>query len=130
TAPSVGVQIRKPPTSVSIAQQSNPTYEPGSEVTVTNIFTYSGNLLSLLLGPQPPTGWQVKMVTGDGNPELFAGEILWTGGTLPLSPITIVYTLAVPLGEDGPKAIQAQVDYQLEGTVNPATTSPSPLVLN
>ena len=42
-------------------------YEPGGTVTVTNTFTYSGTLLTLLWRPDLPQGWQVESVGGDGE---------------------------------------------------------------
>lgn len=106
-------------------------YVPGGSVVVTNTFSYSDTLVSLLWRPHLPAGWTLQSITGDGNPELVSGEILWTG-TLPPSPIHMTYTVQVPSGENGPKEIRGEVEYQLSGMVNPVPlyATPDPLILD
>jgi len=83
-------------------------------------------LLSLLWRPELPAGWTALTVSGDGNPELVAGEIVWVGARLPLSPVTMVYSVQVPPDEGVPREIRSKVEYQLGGTVNPATRYADP----
>ncbi len=108
-------------------------YEPGGTVTVTNTFTYSGTLLTLLWRPDLPQGWHVESVGGDGNPEFNAlfGEVIWTG-SLPSSPVVMTYIARVPGDATGSAQITAEAEYQLNGMVNPAVldAQPNPLSLN
>ncbi|MEK7678322.1 MAG: hypothetical protein AAB676_21030, partial [Verrucomicrobiota bacterium] len=115
----------------TITHQTAAAYAPGSSLTVTNSFTYSNQLLSLLWRPRLPSGWVLVSASGDGNPEVNFGEILWTG-TLPPSPIKMVYIVQIPSSETGMKQIRAEVEYQSSGMVNPATAfaSPDPLPLS
>jgi hypothetical protein len=119
--------------SFSAIQQTVSFYQPDSTLYVTNKITYSGTLLSLLLRPQLPTGWAVapSSVVGEGVPELVAGEIVWTGASIPPSPITIVYSVNVPNNANGAKQISAEVEYQSSGMINPVMTrtTPDPLVI-
>jgi hypothetical protein len=96
-----------------------------SRLVVTNRFIYSGRLLSLLWQPQLGPGCTVQSVSGDGNPELVRGEIVWTGATLPPSPIQFIYTLDMPTGECR-KEVQAEATFYFDGDVNPTTASAQP----
>ncbi|HEY9172364.1 MAG TPA: PQQ-binding-like beta-propeller repeat protein [Verrucomicrobiae bacterium] len=114
-----------------ITQATSTQYVAGATLNVTNTFTYTNALWSLLWRPQLPGGWTVEAVSGDGNPELSGGEILWPG-SLPPSPIRMVYTLAVPVGAAGRQQIRGEVEYHIAGTLNPWTryASPDPLILD
>ena len=114
-----------------IQHQSPTTYSGGSTFVVTNTFEYADSLISLLWRPKLLGGWHLVSASGDGNPEVNAGEILWTGA-LPPTPIRMTYTVQVPPGESGTKQIRGEVEYQFFGTANPVTdyASPDPLVLN
>jgi hypothetical protein len=103
-------------------------YDPEGGVEISNVFTYSSALLSLLWRPQLPKGWELLSVSGDGSPELQHGEILWTG-SLPPSPIRMAYTAHVPLWELRATGITAEVEYQVSGMPNAATLSPDPVLL-
>ncbi|MGC8743110.1 MAG: hypothetical protein ACP5T0_04440 [Verrucomicrobiia bacterium] len=100
-------------------QETMPTYSCGSILCITNTFEYSGKLLSLLLRPKLPQGWTIQSVSGYGNPELVAGEVVCTG-ILPSNSVRVVYTLSVPPGNRTPKQVGCEIEYQLSGMVNPA----------
>jgi subtilisin-like proprotein convertase family protein len=104
------------------------TYSAGGQFGVTNTFTYTGQLWSLLWRPRLPANWAIGSVTGSGAPELQAGDIVWTG-TMPASPIQMVYVVQVPAGPTGLFPVRGEVEYQLAGMVNPATVyaTPDPL---
>ena len=70
-------------------------YTAGSIIHLTNSVTYNGTLLSLLWRPSLPAGWTVLSAPAPGNPEVVAGEIVWTGA-LPGSPFQLVYNVQVP----------------------------------
>ena len=112
----------------AITQQCSLAYTPGGTLAVTNTFTYSGQLLSLLWRPQLPDGWVLVSAYGDGHPEVGLGGILWTGA-MPASPVTLVYSLGVPGDAVGEQPLRATVEYQLSGMVNPAAAQASPAIL-
>ncbi len=115
---------------VQATHHSSAQYVVGSTLSVTNTFTFTNALWSLLWRPQLPIGWTLGAVSGDGNPELSGGEILWTG-KMPSSPIRMVYTVQVPVGAVGAKQIGGELEYQFAGMVNPATVfaNPNPLMV-
>ena len=104
----------------------------GQRIQVTNSFSYTGQLWSLLWRPQLPAGWTLVSVSADGNPELVRGEVVWTGLVLPPSPIKMVSTLEMPAGDNGAKQIHDQVEYQFSDMVNPVGiyAQPEPLTAN
>jgi hypothetical protein len=103
----------------SATHQTAASYFAGGMLSVTNRFTYTYPLWSLLWRPQLPVGWTVESVSGDGNPELSGGEILWTGA-LPPSPVQMVYTVLAPSEATGQQEIRGEVEYQFAGMANPA----------
>ena len=112
-----------------VTHQAPALYTAGGSFMATNTLHYSGRLLSLLWRPQLPAGWTVTAVVADGMPEMLAGEFLWTGATLPPTPITVLYTVQVPPGAQGQQPIRSEVEYQLEGMKNAAAVyaDPNPL---
>ena len=90
---------------------------PNSTIRITNTITYSQTLWSLLWRPVLPSGWTLLSVSGSGTPELVRGEIVWTG-TLPASPIQMVYTVQVPSGGDSGQQIGAEMEYHAKGLAN------------
>lgn len=104
-------------------QYCPPIYIAGSTVSITNKIQYSGKLLSLLVRPILPDGWTIQSVSGNGNPELVGGEIVWTG-LLTDPEITFVYTVVVPPNEKSQQCISAEIEYQLAGMVNPEIIKP------
>jgi hypothetical protein len=94
------------------------TYDPGTTLRVTNVVTFGSNLLGLCVRPVLPSGWTPLSVTAAGNPELVAGEVLWTG-TLPASPVTVVLTVRVPVTSVGDKSVTGTVDAFVGVNTNP-----------
>ncbi|MBI5772361.1 MAG: choice-of-anchor D domain-containing protein, partial [Verrucomicrobia bacterium] len=117
--------------SVGGITHSSTNYTPGSTVTVSCTFTYTGTLLSLIWRPQLPAGWTLVSATGNGSPESQFGEIVWTG-SLPPSPITMSYTVQVPATNSGAKQLRGEVESQFTGDINPTASfaAPDPLTLN
>ncbi|HOX03828.1 MAG TPA: BACON domain-containing carbohydrate-binding protein [Verrucomicrobiota bacterium] len=118
---------------VLVSHQTATSYEPSQTLRVTNSFTYTGNLLSLLWRPVLPAGWTLVPggVSGtSGTPELQYGEIVWVGA-LPASLVEMVYTVQVPAGVTGMQSIRGEVEYQFLGMANAdlTTASPNPLVI-
>ena len=100
------------------AIQTGPeTFVPGGTCTITNKFSYSGSLLSLMWRPRLPKGWEITAVHGDGSLEMQGGEILWTG-ELPQSPVSMEYVVRVPEDETVTGQIYAEVEYQSAGESN------------
>jgi hypothetical protein len=97
-------------------------YTAGGVMGVTNTISYSGQLWSLLWRPHLPDGWTVASVSGTGSPELEAGDIVWTG-SLPASPLQMVYQVQVPAGARGTYNLRGEVEYQLAGTNKPVSVS-------
>lgn len=110
------------------ASQAAATYNPGQTFAVTNTLSYTGQLLSLWWRPHLPAGFVIASVSGDGNPELNRGEILWVG-ELPPSPIEMVYTVQAPVSAAGDVEITSDVSYFLSDASNPADAALTPSVL-
>ena len=97
-------------------------YTAGATVQITNSVVYNGTLLSLLWRPALPSGWRLASASAPGNPEVRAGEIVWTGA-LPGSPFQLVYTVQTVAGDHAAHQISATAEYQCSDTVNPAVAS-------
>jgi Putative Ig domain len=127
-----GPTFRTDPKSLDIivTQQGPVVYAPGGTLQLTNIIQYSRPLLSLLVRPRLPAGWTLQSVSGDGNPEELAGEILWTG-VIPPSPIQLVCTVQTPAGDRSPQPLRSEVEYQMNDMVNAQLcyAEPDPLIL-
>jgi hypothetical protein len=115
-----------------ITQQAPATYTAGESFTVTNTMHYSGTNLSLLWRPVLPAGWSIVEYFADGSPkpEKINNSIVWTGAKIPPTPITVLYRVQVPAGEQGTRQIQSQVEYQMPGMVNPILANASPTLLS
>ena len=102
----------------------------GGTLTIANTINVSEKLYSLCWLPQLPDGWRLVSVSGDGNPELGQGGILWTG-SLPEGPINMDYTVEVPLWAIGVEEIRGQANYYCRGMKSAAgeQATPSPLAL-
>jgi len=106
---------------------SSPGYVAGGTVTISNQFLYPCNQTMLSLGCRPllPAGWTLGTVSGDGAPEVQADYIVFVG-SLASNPVRFGYTVIVPAGQSGLKTVTAQVDYQWNGMINPASVNASP----
>lgn len=113
---------------VDALQVVTPQYHPGQTLTVTSTLHYAGQLLSLCWRPNLPDGYEVLSVSGDGNPEVYHGEVLWVF-SVPPSPIEMVYTVQVPLSAVGQQDITADVQCFLYGQADPVQAIPEPSVL-
>ena len=114
--------------SANAQQSATLHYDPGQTLAVTSTLHYTGQLLSLHWRPALPPGYAMAAVSGDGDPELFGGDILWIGA-LPPSPIQMVYTVQVPLSAVAPQEITAEVTCFLQGQSNPLQAVPAPSLL-
>lgn len=108
-----------------------PAYNPNGTIVVTNTLVYEGTLLSLRWLPVLPQGWKIVSVSGDGNPEMQQGEILWTGEQLPSSPVVMTYQATIPLWAFGTNRIEAEAGCHMPDMINPlsAPAQPAPLAL-
>ena len=97
----------------------------------TNTLSYQINypagreMYSLFWQPSLPPGWTLVSVTGDGDPELLDGQIVFTGDTLP-NPLNITCGLAIPAGQTGTNEISGSVSYWMNGMDDIASVSASP----
>ena len=114
----------------SIAQFGAAVYPPGGVLQITNVISYNTPLLSLLLRPFMPAGWTLLSVSGQGNPEMVAGEIVWTGA-IPPSPIQVVYSVQTSAGDRSVKSLRAELEYEFSGMIAAQTNAatPNPLTL-
>jgi len=89
-------------------------------------------LVSLLWRPVLPPGWAITNVIADGGPELVNGEMVWTGATVPPSPLHVLYFVQVPASErTSSQSIHDEVEYQALGMLNPlsAVANPDPEII-
>ena len=114
--------------SANAQQSATAHYDPGQTLAVTSTLHYTGQLLSLHWRPALPAGYAIAAVSGDGDPELFGGDILWIGA-LPPSPIQMVYTVQMPLAAVAPQEITSEVTCFLQGQSNPLQAIPVPSLL-
>ena len=122
TSPGGGPASVAPRSRLSVADAGASTgYEPGGTLSMTNVVTYDNtSVLALCVRPLLPDGWSIVSVTAAENPELRDNEILWTG-TLPSSPVTIVYEVAVPVTSYGDKEIVTEAEVYVTTQANEAT---------
>jgi hypothetical protein len=111
-----------------VIQSSSDLYVPGSLVNVTNKVEYIGEPLALLLRPKLPIGWAIESVSGLGNPQWVAGEVVWTGA-IPPSPFELVCSIQVQAGDSNPQQLQQEVEYYMRGMINPEVAFATPNVL-
>jgi len=78
--------------------------------------------------PPIPNGWSVISASGDGNPELQGGGILWTG-KLPESPVRVQYVVSIPLWEYGARSVDGEFGYHKAGESNARKGHPVPETL-
>ena len=104
------------------ATHSNEWYvSSSSNTTVSCSFSYPTNrsLLSLLWRTTLPEGWSIASTWGDGLPETVGSEIVFSAASLATNPLVFSYSVVVPPGAAGPTQIVAEVEYHLQGEINP-----------
>ena len=106
-------------------------YSSPSTVTVTNTFTYEGQLTYFMWWPEVPAGWVVSNVRGDGDPILYdTGSFYYFGFgamTFP-NPVVFYYDMTIPAGTTGDQEIPGY--YWFNDYYNYDMVTPDPLVLH
>ncbi|MES2692600.1 MAG: immunoglobulin domain-containing protein, partial [Verrucomicrobiota bacterium] len=113
---------------------ANVSSQPGTTVTISSTFTYSGAAPALDWEVLLPAGWSVVSTTGDGAAALkpAAGDIdlaAWRWSTPPASPVTFTYTLASPAATRGEQQFAALVTVQVAGAPLALLAQPDPLLV-
>jgi len=109
----------------SVTQSGPEEYDAGGTVTVNCTLNYAGRMLSLSWKPELPAGWQIVSVSGQGNPELVRGEVLWTSSAELPNPLVFSYTVQVPLWAREKVTLSSVARPMLQGFVNPLSVSAS-----
>jgi hypothetical protein len=107
-------------TLVSGVLSAGASYDPGSTVRVTNTVSFATGLLGLCIKPALPAHWSLLSASATGNPEVWNQEILWTG-TLPSSPVTVVFILQTSEHTYGTQKVRAMVEVQLGNRLDPVS---------
>jgi hypothetical protein len=109
-------------------------YIPGSTVTVTNTFTYSGAPTGIRWEVPLPTGWTLVSfggTTGGLVPAVGTGTLLEFGwAPSPVSPATFTYSLKAPSSGQQPLSIAAIATLTWSGEAVRVLAQPDPLVIN
>jgi hypothetical protein len=93
-------------------------YSPGPLVLHGQVsYPIGQQMQSLQWRPALPEGWQLVAASGLGHPEIQKGDILFTG-PLGYNPIQFNMIIDVPGGQTGPKLIQGEIKYCIEGVTN------------
>jgi hypothetical protein len=111
----------------TITQSGPAEYDAGGTVNINCVLTYEGRLLATSWRPVLPAGWLIISVSGDGNPELNRGEVLWTGSSELPNPLVFNYTVQVPVNARGSVALGCEAHPLVQGTVNPLVAAAQPL---
>ena len=125
TSAPVGLMVTQP--SVLVATHATTPYlSPGTNTIVCAVsYPLGRKLYSLMWTAQLPAGWGLLAATGDGNPELSAGDIVFTGAAL-TNPLNFSYTISIPANQMGTNFIRGTVTYLLDGMVDTATAMATP----
>jgi hypothetical protein len=109
-------------------------YVPGSQLTITNTFTFTG-------APATSLGWRVLLppgwifvsasaTQGDTKPVLGTTELLeWAWTAVPTSPLTFTYTVSVPVAQTGPQELVAVAILRQGEAPIELLAKPDPLVV-
>ena len=122
---------------ISAAHSVAGTVSPASStITIRNTLSFPGSPASLGWSALIPRGWSLVSVSGQAGevaPKAGATDVLeWAWTTAPASPVTFSYTLSVPTGESGPRAISAFAVVRgggESGSVAQILARPDPLVV-
>jgi hypothetical protein len=111
-------------------------YIAGGTVTISNTFTYSGELSSLNWNVLLPTGFKFVSSVDVGGPTPpqvnDIGTISWVWSSIPPSGSTFTYTLSVPADATGDKSLAAYAEFTIaaNGQVVQMLAKPDPLVVS
>ena len=111
-------------------------YTAGGTVTITNTLTYAPSVGSGALGWSVvlPAGWSYVSSSGqNGNSQPAdgaTGTISWAWTSVPSSPVTFTYTLAVPAGETVARTLTAFAIARPASGPIVYTANPNPLVVS
>lgn len=111
---------------------SCPGWAPGDTATVTVAITHNGDVSALSVSALVPEGWTYAGGSGEpvSKPALGdGGALVWTFASVPASPVTFSYTLAVPTAQTGIKSVATIVSMTLTGGDASFLLKPDPLVL-
>lgn len=122
------------PTGVTATHASlSQSYLPGQHITITNTITYPDTATGLGWQVVLPEGWSFvssSVPAGTLQPETGSTSVLeWAWTTIPASPFTFSYTLAVPPDAQDDQALLAFVTLRLDGPEIQLLATPDPLVL-
>ncbi len=112
---------------------AGPGYTAGGTVTITNTLTYSDATSGLGWQVLLPAGWSYISGGGnEGNVKPFVGTtdlLEWAWTSVPGSPISFTYTLAVPAGTVGDHALTALVLVRQGAGLGRILAKPDPLLV-
>jgi len=116
---------------VTVTQSTGAGYHPSGTTAITNTFSHTGQLLSLLWRASVPSPWQIQSVSGNGGPEYRqeSGEIVLTGA-LSSNVLETVLHVAIPLWDRSERSVLTEAEYQLAGSANYSATNPEPIALS
>jgi hypothetical protein len=104
----------------------------GGTLSIGNTLTYAGTPTALAWQVILPAGWSYASSTGaEGDIKPVAGATAlaeWAWTTVPASPISFSYTLSVPAGATGDKALQAVLLFRMASGLTHLLVLPDPLV--
>ena len=108
-------------------------YIPGQRVLVCQEISYTGTLSRLDVAALPPAGWTCLGSDGppaQARPAVGATDLLeWSWTTVPASPFTFSYVLAVPAGAAGGQTVSTLATTVREGVSAQTLLQPDPLIL-
>jgi hypothetical protein len=133
----VGSVTSAPPATLTVitfaaSQASLPVYQSPGPFTVSCRVDYALDRTLFFMSWQPalPAGWTLQSASGDANPSVSGGQVVFSGA-LP-NPLNFTYTVAVPAGQTGSNSISGGALYFLSGMSSTAfaPATPSPLVMD
>jgi len=112
------------------ASHSADSYIAGANLTVTNEIRFTGSLSALGGRIDLPAGWTYVEKSGDAAPDISvqdSGDLEFYWASIPPSPIVFTYTLAVPNGTSGQRALSGTVLYRRWTGEDEIFMTPNPL---
>jgi hypothetical protein len=108
-------------------------YIPGERVTIKNQIVYAGAVTELDVATLLPAGW--TYIGGDLSGAQYrpsigqADELGWKWTTVPPSPFTFTFTVAVPAGISGEQVLRSIVTAMKDGVAYQGLSSSDPLLV-